>query len=324
MTRENDLLSLLRSRFATDDPSVLVGVGPDDCALVRTDGRRIAVSTDAFAEGSHFLPDTPPGAVARKALAASLSDLAASGCRARWALVSLCLRRGLPDGWADAFAAELTAAAREFGVAIVGGDTISSERGVFVSVTVIGEPILDRMLTRDGGRPGDVLVVTGELGGSILGRHLRPRPRLREIAALMNFLASTGKEAFLPAAAMDISDGLALDLSRLCRESDVGAIVDAGAVPVSGDARRLARDDGRSPLAHALADGEDFELLLAVPPKGWKAFQAFLSQCERAGDMRDLAPFVAIGTLTKDRALLLRTESGDLVPLEPDGYQHQW
>ncbi|MCC8189794.1 MAG: hypothetical protein LIP77_04030 [Planctomycetes bacterium] len=202
---ENALVESLRHRFATADPSVLAGCGPDDCAHLVAASPSLAVSVDAFAEGSHFLPDTPPAAVARKALGAAASDLAASACRPRWALVSLCLRRGAGDGWATAFADGLAAAAREFGVLVVGGDTVAAATTV-ISVTVIGEPMPGGPVLRAGGNSGDVLVVTGTLGGSLLGRHLRPVPRVREVERLMEFCRSL-PDMPRPSAMMDLSDG---------------------------------------------------------------------------------------------------------------------
>ncbi|MDR1521189.1 MAG: thiamine-phosphate kinase [Planctomycetota bacterium] len=312
--REDDLLSRLEGIFAAVDPSVLVGPGPDDCAHLEADGRRLAVSTDAFAEGSHFPPGTPAGAVAYKALAASVSDLAASACRARWALVCLSLRRGMEASWAEDFARGLAGAAGEFGVSVVGGDTISSPAGLFVAVTALGEPLPGGPILRGGARPGDILVVTGALGGSSLGRHLCPCPRLREIRTLMQFCRESGDGVF-PSAGMDVSDGLSLDLHRLCRESGVGAEIDAASIPLSPDALRAAGESGQSPLRHALADGEDFELLLALPPGLWKKFNRRL-----AGP----AAFTAIGRITEGKGLILREADGRTRPLPPQGYQHQW
>ncbi len=320
---ENQLLAALRSLFATSDPSVLVGSGPDDCAHLELMGRRLAASTDAFVEGSHFLPDAPAREVAAKALGASLSDLAASGCRARWALVSLCLRKGLPPGWAGEFAEGLAASAMKFGVAVVGGDVTASPAGTFVSVTVLGEPLAGGPILRGGAKPGDVLAVTGELGGSLLGKHLRPEPRLREMELLMEYCGREGG-GILPDAAMDISDGLALDLARLCRESGVGAILEAERIPVSAAARRAAAESGRPPLDHALSDGEDFELLLALPPALWDGFTAFLASPAGRRAAAGLAPFVRVGETAAGEGLLMRGADGALRPLAPKGYEHQW
>lgn len=324
--RENDVLAVLPELFRTGDSSVIVGCGPDDCAHVAVggcEGGRLAFSTDAFAEGSHFLPEDSPKAVARKSLLASLSDLAASACRPRWALVSLCVKKGAPGSWAAEFAGGIAEAAREYGVSIVGGDLISSGRGTFVSVTVAGDPLPGGPLLRSGGRAGDAVVVTGELGGSIRGKHLAPRPRTREIAALMEFAHISGVRGQYgsPGAAMDISDGLALDLSRLCRESGAGAVIEERAIPLSDAAKASARESGRSPVAHALSDGEDFELLLTMPRRLWDAFAAFLAGPEAPDG---LARFTRIGIVTESPALLLTRPDGSVCPLGAEGYQHQW
>lgn len=301
---ENNLLARLPALFRTDDASVSVGAGPDDCAHVLAPGGRVAFSTDVFAEGSHFLPDTPPALVAEKALLASASDLAASACRPQWALIGLCLKKNSPKGWAEAFAAGLAAAAKKWGIAVVGGDTVSSPSATVVTVTVAGEPLPGGPVLRGGGRPGDILAVTGMLGGSILGRHLRPEPRIAEISLLMRFAR--------PTACMDISDGLALDLSRLCAASGCGALVEAARVPVSADARALAERTGKSPLSHALSDGEDFELLLAFPPESWRAAAAVI-------------PLTLVGSLTpKPEGIRLKNADGTFLPLAAEGFEHQW
>lgn len=318
---ENDILATFPKLFASRDPSVLVGSGPDDCAHIRPDAPQLAFSTDAFAEGSHFLPGESPRAVARKALLASLSDLAASACRPRWALVSLCLKKGLPESWSAEFADSLAATAREYGVTIVGGDVVSSRDGIFVSVTVAGEPLPGGPVLRGGGKPGDAVVVTGELGGSIRGRHLAPIPRVREITALMEFCAARDGGKNVPDAAMDISDGLALDLSRLCRESGTGATVRENRIPVSEAAKMAAAESGRRPVEHALTDGEDFELLLALPPRVWDGFAAFLAS---PGAPQGLAAFTRIGELTADAGLRIVDADGSVRPLDAGGYQHQW
>ena len=315
--RENEVLAKLSDLFATDDPGVLVGSGPDDCAHLRTDGDRIAVSSDAFTENSHFLPDAKPEDVAYKSLAASVSDLAASACRPRWATVSLCLRKGLSSDWAATFSRGLAEAARRCGVAIVGGDLVASPAATFVSVTVIGEPLPGGPVLRSTGVPGHVLAVTGNLGGSILGRHLRPEARIGEMKELMRFCAGLGGDAF-PSAAMDISDGLSLDLARLCRESSVGAEIEEGLIPVSRDAYALSEQTGRAPLDHALSDGEDFELLVALPERVWERFDA------EANGGGGLACFTRIGRLTVEPGVRLVRVDGVMYPLAEEGYQHQW
>ncbi len=319
--RENSLLASFPSLFRTPDDSVAVGAGADDCAHVAADGNRIAFSVDLFAEGSHFAADTPPALVAGKAVAASVSDLAASACRARWALVGLSLRRGAPAGWAEAFADSLAAAAKRWGVTVIGGDTIASPSATVVSVTIAGEPLPGGPVLRGGGRAGDVLAATGAFGGSILGRHLRPEPRIREMAALMRFCAARGGDGFFPTACMDVSDGLALDLSRLCRESGTGAELEEALVPVHPDAETWAGETGKTPLAHALSDGEDFELLLALPPAAWRALAGGGDSAVLDGAHR----FSRIGRLTeRAEGLTLRKRDGSRSPLHPEGFEHAW
>lgn len=317
---ENAFVDWLRRRFATADPSVLAGVGPDDCAHVVCAAERFAFSVDAFVEGSHFTSDTPPRDIAAKAIRASLSDLAASGCRARWILLAASIRRGLGEAWARDFADALAEEAAAFDATIIGGDTVSSNRQTFVAVTVAGEPMPGGPVLRSGARPGDVFAVTGGLGGSLRGRHLRPEPRFAEMEALLAFGDRELSGGRFVAAAMDISDGLALDLSRLCRESGVGAVVEAGRVPLADAARAAAEASGKSPLAHALGDGEDFELLVALDPVGWDAFACWAADGRGAG----LAPFTRVGTATREEGLVLMDSSGAFAPLAAEGYEHIW
>ena len=150
--------------------------------------------------------------------------------------------------------------AEEYDLAIAGGDTNSWDGPLVITATLLGQITARGPLCRKGAMPGDRIIVSGAFGGSILGRQFDFDPRIKE-ALLLN-------DRYDLHAGMDVSDGLAIDLGRLVGESGVGAIVDVDRVPIHEDARRLARErkDGRAPLEHALGDGEDFELLLAVPP----------------------------------------------------------
>ena len=314
---ENDFVNYLRQRFATDDESVLVGCGPDDCAHIDPKHLRgLAVSIDSFAEGVHFTADTPPNLIASKVMGASLSDLAASACLPRYILVSACLRQGLGKDWGRIFADAVADIAKLHGASVVGGDTTSSAKSAFVTVCVLGEPMTQKAATRSGAAPGDALVVTGSLGGSLLGRHLKPEPRFREMSALLDYVDG-GR---VLGAAMDISDGLALDLSRLAAESGVGAVIEADLVPVSDDARRMAETSGRTPLDHALSDGEDFELLLAVDPVFWPEFLDH----NRKNPYKSQVPFTRIGWFTEGDELLIQDAAGKKQTLRPEGYIHKW
>ncbi|HLG41918.1 MAG TPA: thiamine-phosphate kinase, partial [Planctomycetota bacterium] len=223
----------------------------DDAALVRN----IILKVDSVVEGTHFARATP-ARIGHKAMARPLSDLAAVAGIPRWALVSIVLPRGRGLACAKAVYRGAERTARRFGVRIVGGDLTVTRGPMVVTVTIAGEPGPRGFVRRSGARPGDRLFVTGPLGGAILGKHLAFTPRVREALKLR------------PTAMIDISDGFALDLRRLCEASGVGARVDLSKLPVSAAAKRLARRTGRSALDHALHDGEDYELLYTARKAG--------------------------------------------------------
>lgn len=185
---------------------------------------------------------------------------------------------------------------------IVGGDTNSWGGGLVVSVTVLGEPIREPVL-RSGAKPGDRVFVTGPLGGSILGRHLDPTPRLAEVEKL---LAVCDLHAMI-----DVSDGLAKDLGHICEESRCGAVLHAGAIPVHPDAVELAKRTGKPPLEHALGDGEDFELVFTVSADDAAKLLA-----------NPPVPVWAIGEIVAEPGMWLM-ENGAKRSLAPAGWEHR-
>jgi thiamine-monophosphate kinase len=208
-------------------------------------------------EGSCFrLAEAGPRRVGRKAMAVNLSDVAAMAGVPVAAVVSV----GLPRQGGRVLAEELYLGFREvadaFDTAVVGGDTNSWDGSLVISVTVLGEATARGPVRRGGARVGDWLLVTGPLGGSILGKHLDFTPRVREALRL--------HESAPLHAMIDVSDGLAADVWHLCEESRCGAMLRAEAIPLTAEARRM--NDGRSALEHGLGDGEDFELVFAVAP----------------------------------------------------------
>jgi thiamine-monophosphate kinase len=245
------------SEHTPPDPRVAVGPG-DDCAVLRRPPGDLLVTTDLLTEGVDFLlAECGPRAVGRKAMAVNLSDIAAMAGRPVGAVAAVALP---PNGMT--VAREITAGLREvadrYGCPLTGGDTNSWAGGLVVAVTVFGVPTGRGPVLRSGARPGDWLFVTGPLGGSLLGRHLEPVPRLAEAEAL--------HAAIELRAMLDLSDGLARDLGHLAAASGCGAVVDPALVPIHPDAGRRSTLTGRPPLDHALTDGEDFELLFAVSP----------------------------------------------------------
>jgi len=296
---EFDYIDWIRRRTGAS-PNVAVGPG-DDCAVI---GNRL-VTTDMLLEGSHFvLAEVGARRVGRKAMAVNLSDLAAMGGKPIAAVVSL----GLPRGKGQAIAEELYEGMREvadrFDTAIAGGDTNAWAGGLVVSVTVIGEPGPQGPILRRGARPGDWLFVTGPLGGSILGKHLDFVPRVNEALALQ-------QHATLHAM-IDISDGLSADVFHICEESGCGAVLFAEKVPIADAARHMA--DDKSPLEHALGDGEDFELAFAVN-------SADGERLLRAQPVPGITLF-HVGEVVAERRLFLE-ENGTRLQIEPRGFVHK-
>ena len=237
-------------------------------------------------------------------MAVNLSDIAAMAGKPVAAVVSV----GLPREGGLALAKELYEGLREvadqFDVAIVGGDTNSWDGPLLISVTVIGEPTGRGPVTRSGAKAGDWLMVTGELGGSIMGKHLDFSPRVNEAITLH---AETELHAMI-----DISDGLAADVNHICTESHCGAVLWAEDIPISAAAKSMA--NGRSPLDHALGDGEDFELVFATTRR---EAQRLVAKQPIVG-----IQMTAIGEIVEE-GLWLR-EGGKRRPLDPVGYVHAW
>lgn len=233
----------------------MLGIGDDAAALAC--GPITVVCTDSVAEGTHFIPGTAPQLIGRKAVARNISDLAAMGAEPLGALVALILPRDCPDTLPQEILLGCRLELEQSGAAVVGGDTTTHEGGIVVNVTLLGRPMGLDVVRRDGARPGDVLAVTGAFGGSGSGRHLAIAPRIEEARALVR--------CGPPAAMIDVSDGLLLDLQRLVEASHCGFELDAALIPVHADVRALVGD----PLERALSDGEDFELLVAMSEEMW-------------------------------------------------------
>ncbi len=285
---------------------VRVPVGPgDDCAvLTASAGRDWLVTTDMLLDGSHFvLAQAGPFRVGRKALAVNLSDIAAMGGRPVAAFVSAALPRSGTHGLAEELYRGMRAVADAYDTAIAGGDTNTWDGGLVLSVTLLGEPGPQGPILRRGARPGDWLMVTGPLGGSLHGKHLDFTPRVREALAL--------QEHARLHAMIDVSDGLAADVHHLCEESGCAAVLTAEAIPISAAARQMA--DGRPPLEHALGDGEDFELAFAVAPEDG---ERLLREQPVAG-----VTLHHVGAITAGSGLTL-VEGGRPRPLPPIGYVH--
>jgi thiamine-monophosphate kinase len=251
---EQRLITEIRRWLGDASPASPFGIG-DDCAVIPPTRRHQLVTTDPVIYGQHFDDRVPARAVGAKLLKRNLSDIAAMGGRPVAAVISLALAPRTSVAWLRGFYLGLADCARRHRVKIVGGDITQGPEGFFGAFLTLHGESTGRLITRTGARVGDSILVTGRLGGSLLGHHHRFMPRLAEGAWL------SGRTEVR--AMMDVSDGLAKDLGSLTPPGLVPAL-DAAAIPGSAAARRQARHSGRSPLHHALGDGEDYELLMVI------------------------------------------------------------
>jgi thiamine-monophosphate kinase len=257
----------------------------DDAAILKAQGDDIVVTTDAIVEGVHFLSDDPADTVARKALRVNLSDLAAKGATPAGFVLTLALR-SVDDGWLTPFACGLGEDASLFGCPLLGGDTVSTPGPLMISITAFGRLPPGKMVHRSGAKPGDRVAVTGTIGDATLGldileggpvatavakdararetlvgRYRVPQPR--------NALARAVRDH--ASAAMDVSDGLAGDLAKLCAASRVSAVIDAPSIPLSAPAAVLL-GRGAVGIDKIVSGGDDYEILCAIPENRFEAF----------------------------------------------------
>ena len=257
----------------------------DDAAILKAQNDDIVVTTDAIVEGVHFLSDDPPDSVGRKALRVNLSDLAAKGATPAGFVLTLALRAA-DEAWLTPFARGLGEDAGLFGCPLLGGDTVSTPGPLMISITAFGRVPPGKMVHRGGAKPGDRVVVTGTIGDAALGlailrggavttaladdavskqmlvaRYRLPQPR--------NALATAIRDH--ASAAMDVSDGLAGDLAKLCAASGVSAVVDAPSIPLSAAAAALLAG-GAVGIESIVSGGDDYEILCAIPEGSFEAF----------------------------------------------------
>ena len=282
---EDDLIARYFRPLATD-PGAFGLI--DDAALLNHTGDDLIVTTDAIVEGVHFLPDDPPDTIARKALRVNLSDLAAKGAVPAGFVLTLALRDA-KEQWLAPFARALGEDAAVFDCPVLGGDTVSTPGPLMISITAFGRVPPGRMVRRTGAKPGDRIAVTGSIGDAALGlrilkrqagdgldtssrefliqRYRVPQPR--------NALAVAIREH--ASAAMDVSDGLAGDLAKLCIASGISASIDLMDVPLSAQARALVAK-GSSSMEAIVSGGDDYEVVCAIPENRWDSFLAAARQ----------------------------------------------
>jgi len=317
---EFELIQRLTHRLPTNQ-SVVVGAG-DDCAVLDLGApdRLLLFKTDAVVRGIHFTSDTPPEKIGHKALARGLSDIAAMAGTPTAALITIGLPQKFDSAFVEKIYSGINALARRHGVAVVGGETTTNPERILISVALVGFAARGKVLLRSGAKGGDAIFVTGELGGSLAGKHLEFEPRLAEARWLADH--------FTVRAMIDLSDGLAGDLRHVLKASGVGAELLQTAIPISRAAKELTCSrprksaerppihvGGDSPLVAALTEGEDFELLFTVASKdavplldAWKKqFPGLKLTC--------------IGRIVAGHTLTLRDKDG-VRPLTAEGYVH--
>ncbi len=303
---EFNLIRRLQKRLESRRPrtaSVVTGIG-DDCAVLRTGDpdKFLLYTCDPVVEGVHFLKNTPPRQVGWKAMARNLSDIAAMGGRPCWAVVSIGLRRTTSLRYVEHIYDGLSAAARRFGCAIVGGDTTHVKHEQFVVVTLLGEVEKSKLTLRSGSKIGDSVFVTGSLGGSLRGKHLRFTPRITEARWLV--------QRFRVHAMIDLSDGLSSDLQRMIEAShrNIGFEVFAAEIPLAPATQ--------GNLNAALNDGEDFELLFTIDPRD-------ATRLRTAWRRKFKLPVTEIGRVVRSPGKVhLITTDGRRRPLGACGYDH--
>ncbi|WP_083747659.1 thiamine-phosphate kinase [Teichococcus deserti] len=312
--------SLIARHFAPLAAPGSLGLTDDAAVLTPPPGRELVLAADAMVAGVHFLLDDPAETIGRKLLRSNLSDLAAMGATPLAYLLTVGLPRGTPDAWIAAFAAGLALDQQEFGLGVLGGDTVSTPGPIHLSLTILGHVAPGTALTRGGARPGDEIWVSGSIGDGYLGlavlqgrlpmdayladRYRLPQPRLALGLGLVG----------LARAAMDVSDGLLQDLGHLCRASGCTARIEAAAVPLSAPATALVAADV-SLRQKLITGGDDYELLFAAPPEAGSAIEA-----------RALEAGVAVTRIGRfaagEPAVVVVDAAGVERPAGPGGWSH--
>jgi thiamine-monophosphate kinase len=327
---EDELIAAIRKVLSGGGPGVVVGAG-DDAAVVRPGAGDAVFTADMLVEGVHFERAlTSSRDLGMKAIAANVSDVAAMGASPRHAVVSLALTDRVDAAWVMDLYGGMLAACEEYAATLVGGD-LSRGPAVVLSVALTGEVPTGLAILRSGARPGHRLVVTGTVGAAagglalarapvadmvealasgwgrmLLDRQFRPTARVGEGQTL----AQCGASAMI-----DVSDGLSLDLSRLCEESAVGALVTTAAIPVAPELHELGAVLPVDPLGLALGGGEDYELLAAMPPEA-------VEEAGRLTRERFGVPLADIGVITEGRGLVSVDEAGRESVLRVRGWDH--
>ena len=327
---EDGLVAAIRTVLSGETSGVIVGLG-DDAAVVEPGTGSSVLTTDLLVDGVHFeRGSTSARDLGAKAIAVNVSDIAAMGASPRYALASLALPSDIEAAWVVELYGGMRAACDEYALALVGGDLSRAERLV-ISVVILGEVSRGRAVTREGARAGEAIVVTGSLGAAAAGLALSRAPAPVLLAALSAGWARELLDALARPAArvgegvtlaqcgatamMDLSDGLAKDLSRLCMASGVGARVRLADVPIPEAVRAAAAALAVDPLEFAVSGGEDYELLATIAPTEVDGAR------ERLRDRFGLA-LTQVGDIVDGQGLVAVDAHGAESTMEPNGWDH--
>ncbi len=308
--KEDNITRWFALQSKIDPARFPIGIGDDMAQVAIGGGESVLITTDMLLEGVHFdLHTATLEQVGYKSMAASLSDCAAMATIPLCAVCAVGLPKGFGDTQLKALYAGLTRAGRKFDCELIGGDITAwkePDGRLAVNVSMLSKPSgWHPPVRRNGAQVGDYICVSGTLGGSLAGRHLSFTPRVQ--------LALEMTKAARINAMMDLSDGLSTDLNRICTQSKVGAMIDADKVPISSAAQKTA-----NPLASALNDGEDFELLFALSPQEWQSLELRIENVEKSCS----CSLQRIGTITNTGKMEIKMSDGKIHPLEPKGFDH--
>lgn len=329
---EFGLIDQLTKGFENKNATTLKGIG-DDAAVIGKDDPVTVVSTDLLIEGIHFdLMYFPLKHLGYKSIVVNLSDIYAMNAKPEQVTVSIAISNRFSVEALEELYAGIKAACEHYGVDLVGGDTTSSNKGLIISVTAIGQGEKDKLTCRSGAKPGDLICVTGDVGAAFLGLQIMERekrlylenpgiqPDLEEQRYLVgrflkpearkDMVEIFGKYQLVPTAMIDVSDGISSDLMHLCKQSGVGAFIEETGVPIHEEAKLMAMKFKVDPITAALNGGEDYELLFTIDPKDLEKTK--------------LLPDVFImGEITEaSEGIKFHTNGGNIHDLEAQGWKH--